>query len=346
MQRQNLPPFISHAAIFVAMAPHLSPQSVAALAQSCQLASNRVKMFLNDPVLVLDMLGGFSREEAAQFFLVYGNTLWLRVQELLDDHPEHFAAYALLLMMTDVKQNNIFNDMEKMAATLEYLEKNHFPPAIIDSIQFVSSMLTLPRKPVRELLHNHTQFYINLKGANLDRENLDDCNLTGACFQAADISEASVKRAMLAYANLQHARLTYSSFEDSNFRNAVFDDVQEDLGFPNEPVFKNTRYFLANEPLSKKLLDHYRGKIPDFVTNAIAEDFIKHSSDDVNHDRQVEILEDAQGHALISDHGDAIFNFISNNLFTVFTSRQQRIADAIQERKRADDAEAAPAVLR
>lgn len=346
MQRQNLPPFISYAPIFAAMVPHLPPQSYAALAQTCAGARIRVNMILDNPVVLLNMLGHFSREAAAEFFIVYSDRLLAHVHKLLQGNPQHYPAYALLIMMTEVKQGVADNDMEKIADTLEYLRQNHFPVSIIDSIEFVASMLALPRLPVRHLLHHNSQFYINLKGANLGQENLDDCDLTGACLVSADLTEASVMRAMLAYANLRHARLTYSRFDGTYFRNAIFDDVQEDLGFPNEPVFSNTRYFMLKEPLSKKLLNPYRGNIPEFISLAIADDFIRHSDDDVNHDQQVEILQDAQTHALFADHGDGIIKFISNNIFTIFTNRQRRIAEAIETRKNADNNNVASAVQR
>lgn len=330
MQRQDNVPFLCHPSIFMAVARYLTPASLKNLEQTSRLSRARVETFLNDPTQVLMLLGSFTREQSAQFFHLYRHYLGVSVNIRLHDHPDHHAAYTLYAMMCVVKPDML--DVNRLSEAVAYLEENHFPERVRDSLVFLISFLwAMPADKFKQLFEPSQEFYINLRAANLSDTVLTDCDMRGADLRGATIFDADLRRADLSYADLTKAEVTCANLENANLIGANLQQIKEELGFPHEPCLKNAAFFPARNMIAvQKTLDrfHQMRDIPDFMIDAIAEDFTQ-AHRETSADEQLVMLEAGMQDPLFATHSESMIAFINRRLFTIFTNSQTKISQQI-----------------
>lgn len=339
MQRQDNVLFLCHPSIFMAMARHLTPASMAVLVQTCKLARFRVEQVLSHPEAIVAMLENWSVAETAQFFRHYHHQISDMVCQKLAANPDHLEANILHYLMCNVTPKVI--DLDKLTGLISHLKANAYPRRFIKSLEFIAAILQTDMNNLQHLFANERDYYLNLRGANLVNAVLSGCNLSHANLRGANLMSADLRQANLFAAELDHTTLTLADCDGANFIDASMGNIHEEFGFPHEPKLKNAAFFAARDKqtMTKTLHRfHHMENIPDFLIDAIAEDFT-HAHSETSYDEQLAVLEDGLHDPLFATHSAGIVAFINRNLFTIFTHSQDKISQQIAAVKLVKDLE-------
>lgn len=342
MQRQDNVPFLCHPSIFMAMANHLTPASMAMLMQTSKLAHLRVEQVLNTPAMIVALLGNWSPAQTAQFFRRYRHQVGCIVTQQLAENPDHVEANILFYLMCCVTPKMI--DQQKLAHLIAHLKENKYPQRIIKSLSFIAEFLQTNVVALEDLFPDDRDYYLNLRGANLHQADLFGCDLSDADLRGADLHHADCRHTNLSGAECDGVMLTCALLDGATLVDASMNDIQEDLGFPYEPRLKSAIFFSGRDRQSiNKTLQRYHqtSAIPDFLIDAIAEDFTQ-LDDETSLDERLAVLEAGMQDTLFATHSEPVIAFINRRLFSIFTNSQHKIAQQIALLKARQDNAAEP----
>ncbi len=329
MQRQYNVPFLCHPSIFMALASHLTPASLAMLMQTSRLAHFRVEQVLNHPAMIVALLANWSPAQTAQFFRRYRHQVGCMVTQQLAESPNHVEANILFYLLCCVTPKMI--DQQKLAHLIAHLKENKYPQRIIKSLSFIAGFLQTNVDALDDLFPDKRDYYLNLRSANLENAVLFGCDLSDADLRGAILTGADCRYINLSGAECDGATFTTAAFDGAVLVDVSMNDIKEDMGFPFEPRLKSAIFFSGRDRQSiNKTLQRYHqtSAIPDFLIDAIAEDFAKR--DDVTPlDERLAVLEAGMQDPLFATHSEPVIAFINRRLFSIFTRSQHKIAQQI-----------------